>query len=159
MASVNKWIGIGNLGADPELRYSTSDDPVCNFRIACTESWKDKNTGEKKEATEWVSITAWRKLGEICGEYLKKGSQVYIEGKLKTEKYTDKDGVERYTTKVVAEDMKMLGSKGRGDSGDSRSGSDGSGDYSPAPRKDKPKPSFEDLGDDIPFNWAARITA
>ena len=95
MASVNKWIGIGNLGRDPEMRYTASGEAICNFSIACTENWKDKQTGEKKEMTEWVRISFFGKLAEIAGQYLKKGSQVYIEGSLRTRKWTDKDGQER----------------------------------------------------------------
>ena len=92
MASVNKWIGIGNLGADPETRYSASGDAICNIRIACTDSWKDKTTGEKKESTEWVRVVFYKKLAEIADRYLKKGSPVYIEGRIKTRKWQDRDG-------------------------------------------------------------------
>jgi len=112
MASVNKVILLGNLGADPEVRYTPSGVAVANFRIATSETWKDKNTGEKKEKTEWHGIVAWRRLGEICGEYLKKGSQVYIEGSLQTRQWEDKEGNKRYTTEVVAYKMQMLGSPG-----------------------------------------------
>ena len=155
MASVNKWIGIGNLGRDPETRYTASGEAICNFSIACTESWKDKQTGERKEMTEWVRISAFGKLAEIAGQYLKKGSQVYIEGSLRTRKWTDKDGQERYTTEIRGEEMKMLGSR-QGMGGPSSGGGGGGGydeptDYAPAPPKNKPKPSFDDLGDDIPF--------
>lgn len=111
MASVNKWIGIGNLGQDPTSRYSADGKAICNFSIACTESYKDKN-GEKKEVTEWVRISTFGKLAEICAQYLKKGSQCYIEGRLQTRKWTDKAGVERYTTEVIADRMQMLGGKG-----------------------------------------------
>ena len=151
MASVNKWIGVGNLGKDPEIRYTQGGDAIANFSIACTESWKDKQTGEKKEMTEWVRITVFGKLAEICGQYLKKGSQVYIEGSLRTRKWTDKDSVERYTTEIRCDDMKMLGSRGQGGG---QGGSDSGYDNPPsdAPRHGKPKPSFDDLGDsDIPF--------
>lgn len=153
MASVNKWIGIGNLGKDPEVRYTASGDPIANFSIACTESWKDKQTGEKKEMTEWVRISVFGKLAEICGQYLKKGSQVYIEGSLRTRKWTDKDGVERYTTEIRCDDMKMLGSRpqGQGQQGGNDSSDGGQSDYAPPPEKNKPKASFDDLGDDIPF--------
>jgi single-strand DNA-binding protein len=111
MASVNKWIGIGNLGRDPEMRYTASGEAMCNFSIACTESWKDRQTGEKKEMTEWVRVSFFGKLAEICGQYLKKGSQVYVEGSLRTRKWTDKDGQERYTTEIRGDEMKMLGSR------------------------------------------------
>lgn len=155
MASVNKWIGIGNLGRDPETRYTSSGEAICNFSIACTESWKDKQTGEKREMTEWVRISAFGKLAEICGQYLKKGSQVYVEGSLRTRKWTDKDGQERYTTEIRCDDMKMLGSRqGMGapaSSGGGGGGFDDQADYAPAPPKNRPKPSFDDLGDDIPF--------
>jgi single-strand DNA-binding protein len=155
MASVNKWIGIGNLGRDPEMRYTASGDAICNFSIACTESWKDKATGEKKEQTEWVRITFFGKLAEICGQYLKKGSQVYIEGSLRTRKWTDKDGQEKYTTEIRGDEMKMLGSR-QGMGAPASSGNAGgyeneATDYAPSPAKNKPKPSFDDLGDDIPF--------
>jgi single-strand DNA-binding protein len=153
MASVNKWIGIGNLGRDPESRYTASGEAICNFSIACTETWKDKQTGERKEMTEWVRISAFGKLAEICGQYLKKGSQVYVEGSLRTRKWTDKDGQERYTTEIRCDDMKMLGSRqGMGaPAGGGGGGYDEPTDYAPAPPKNKPKPSFDDLGDDIPF--------
>lgn len=155
MASVNKWIGIGNLGRDPETRYTASGEAMCNFSIACTESWKDKQTGEKREMTEWVRISAFGKLAEICGQYLKKGSQVYVEGSLRTRKWTDKEGQERYTTEIRCDDMKMLGSRqGMGapaPAGGGGGGFDDAADYAPAPPKSRPKPSFDDLGDDIPF--------
>ena len=153
MASVNKWIGIGNLGCDPESRYTASGEAICNFSIACTETWKDKQTGERKEMTEWVRISAFGKLAEICSQYLKKGSQVYVEGSLRTRKWTDKDGQERYTTEIRCDDMKMLGSRqGMGaPAGGGGGGYDEPTDYAPAPPKNKPKPSFDDLGDDIPF--------
>jgi single-strand DNA-binding protein len=155
MASVNKWIGIGNLGRDPEMRYTASGEAICNFSVACTDSWKDKQTGEKKEQTEWVRISFFGKLAEIAGQYLKKGSQVYIEGSLRTRKWTDKDGQERYTTEIRGEEMKMLGSR-QGLGAPASSGGGGGydnepTDYAPAPARNKPKPSFDDLGDDIPF--------
>ena len=154
MASVNKWIGIGNLGRDPESRYTASGEAICNFSIACSETWKDKQTGERKEMTEWVRISAFGKLAEICSQYLKKGSQVYVEGSLRTRKWTDKDGQERYTTEIRCDDMKMLGSRqgmGAPAAGGGGGGYDEPTDYAPAPPKNKPKPSFDDLGDDIPF--------
>lgn len=109
MASVNKVIIVGNLGRDPETRYMPNGDAVCNIAVATTETWKDKNSGEKKEQTEWHRCTMYRKLGEIAGQYLKKGSSVYLEGKLQTRKWTDKEGVERYTTEIIADTMQMLG--------------------------------------------------
>ena len=147
MASVNKWIGIGNLGRDPEVKYLPSGDAVCNFSIATTETWKDKATGDKKEATEWHNISTFGKLAEICGQYMKKGSQVYIEGSLKTRKWQDKEGNDRYTTEIRATEMRMLGSR-----------SNESGNDTPAaPKADKAPAAagggsgFDDLESDIPF--------
>lgn len=136
MASVNKVILIGNLGRDPEMKYTQSGTAVANFSIATTETWKDKETGEKKEQTEWHKIVAWRRLGEICGEYLKKGSLVYIEGALQTRKWEDKEGNARYTTEVVAHKMQMLG--GKGDS------------QAPGNQSQDPPGNFPD-DDNIPF--------
>ena len=110
MASVNKVILVGNLGRDPESRFLPDGGAVCNFSIATTDKWKDKS-GEQQERTEWHRIATFNKLAEICGEYLKKGSQVYIEGRLQTRKWQDKDGQERYTTEIVADRMQMLGSR------------------------------------------------
>jgi len=113
---VNKVILVGNLGRDPEVRYSPNGQAVANVTIATTESWKDKNTGDKQEKTEWHRIVFFGKLAEIAGEYLKKGSQIYVEGRLQTRKWQDKDGHERYTTEIVANEMQMLGSReGRGE--------------------------------------------
>lgn len=153
MASVNKCIFIGNLGRDPEMKYTASGEAICNFSIACTESWKDKQTGEKKEMTEWVRISFFGKLAEICGQYLKKGSQVYVEGSMRTRKWTDKDGQERYTTEIRGDVMRILGSK------DSQSGGgnyDSGGDQDARPPRQPRQPGtatggFHDLGDDIPF--------
>jgi single-strand DNA-binding protein len=114
MASVNKWIGIGHLGKDPEMRQTKSGEAVASFSIACTETWKDKS-GEKQERTEWANLTAFGKLADICGKYLKKGKQVYVEGRMQTDKY-EKDGQTHYSTKIVLSDMKMLGAKGESDS-------------------------------------------
>ncbi len=112
---VNKVILVGHLGRDPEVRYSPNGQAVANVTMATSESWKDKNTGEKQERTEWHRVVFWGKLAEIAGEYLKKGSQVYVEGRLQTRKWQDKEGAERYTTEIVANDMQMLGSRdGRG---------------------------------------------
>ncbi|MDR2624875.1 MAG: single-stranded DNA-binding protein [Zoogloeaceae bacterium] len=161
MASVNKVILIGNLGRDPEPRYTASGDATCNITVATTDTWKDKQSGEKKEATEWHRIVFFGRLAEIAGQYLKKGSQVYVEGSLRTRKWTDKEGHERYTTEIRADEMKMLGR--REGSGDSSGEAYGGGsapasraaapDYAPAaaPASQK-KPAFDDLGDDdIPF--------
>ena len=160
MASVNKVIIVGNLGRDPETRYMPNGDAVTNIAVATTESWKDKNTGEKKELTEWHRITFYRKLAEIAGQYLKKGSQIYVEGRLQTRKWTDKDGVERYTTEIIADTMQMLGSR----QGMGGGGAQMDDDYAsaPAPRQSsggggasrpasKPAPNFSDMDDDIPF--------
>jgi single-strand DNA-binding protein len=116
MASVNKVILVGNLGKDPETRYMPNGDQVTNVTIATSESWKDKNSGEQKEATEWHRVVFFRRLAEIAGQYLKKGSQVYVEGSLKTRKWQNKEGLDQYTTEIVADEMKMLGKReGMGD--------------------------------------------
>jgi len=111
MASVNKWIGIGNCTDQPNLRYTASGTAVCNFSIACNDKYKDKD-GQQQEKVEYINIVAWARLGEICGEYLRKGSQVYIEGRLQTRSWEDREGVKRYTTEIVAQVMQMLGNKG-----------------------------------------------
>lgn len=144
---INKVILVGNLGADPETKYGPSGDAITNLRIATSESWTDKNTGQKQERTEWHRVVVFKKLAEICAEYLRKGSQVYIEGSLRTRKWQDKEGRDQYTTEIVANDMTMLGGKGGGDA--------------PAPeRRQERKPAaaapaaggFDDGGDDdIPF--------
>ena len=154
MASINKVIIVGNLGRDPEMRTFPSGDQVANVTIATTDKWKDKQTGEMKEATEWHRVVFNGRLAEIVGQYLRKGSQVYVEGSLRTRKWTDKDGQERYTTEIRCDDMKMLGSRqgmGAPAGGGGGGGYDEPTDYAPAPPTNKPKPSFDDLGDDIPF--------
>ena len=154
MASVNKVILIGNLGKDPETRYLPSGEAVTSFSIATSETWKDKTSGEKKEATEWHRISAFGKLAEICGEYLRKGSPVYIEGSLRTRKWQDKEGQDRYTTEIRADQMRMLGSRGGGDGGGSAmrepAAASSGGGGSKAPAK-KSGGSFDDMDDDIPF--------
>ncbi|MEO6118342.1 MAG: single-stranded DNA-binding protein [Methylotenera sp.] len=171
MASVNKVILVGNLGRDPEVRFMPNGEAVCNFSIATTDSWKDK-AGAKQERTEWHNIVMYRKLAEIAGEYLKKGRPVYVEGRLQTRKWQTKEGQDRYTTEIIAEQMQMLGSKDSGGSNASYDGgmdqSSGSGDesYNQAPAKQsgasakqapassKPVSSgsgFDDFEDDIPF--------
>jgi single-strand DNA-binding protein len=167
MASVNKVIIVGNLGRDPEMRTFPSGGRVCNVTIATTERWKDKQSGEMKEATEWHRVVFNDRLAEIAGEYLRKGSQVYVEGSLRTRKWTDKDGVEKFTTEIRADEMKMLGKReGMG----SPSGDDEGGGYDSAPRRSappsrapapaaqrsgggasKPASGFDDMDDDIPF--------
>ncbi len=114
MAGINKVILVGRLGRDPEVRYTPNGVPVASFSIATSEEWKDKETGEKRERTEWHRIEAWRRLAEICGDYLNKGKQVYIEGKLQTDAWEDRDGNKRYTTKIVAQNIQMLDSGGKG---------------------------------------------
>lgn len=153
MASVNKVILIGNLGRDPEVRYMPSGDAVANISIATTETWKDKS-GEKQEQTEWHRVALFGKTAEIAGEYLKKGSQVYIEGRLQTRKWTDKEGQERYTTEIRADRMQMLGSRSGGSErtappDDDRASASG-GAKKPAPAG-KAGSNLEDMEDDIPF--------
>ena len=142
MASVNKVILVGNLGADPELRYTSGGRGVANFRIATSRQWTSKD-GEKHEETEWHRIVTWDKLAEICGEYLKKGSSVYIEGRLQTRSWEDQSGAKRWSTEVVANEMKMLG--GRQTPGEERSSSS-----SPEPPPDDLPSTFE-ADDDLPF--------
>ena len=151
MSGVNKAIVVGRLGRDPEVRYTPDGTAVANFSVATSEEWKDKATGEKRERTEWHRIVAFRRLGEICGEYLSKGRQVYIEGRIQTRDWEDKDGVKRYTTEIVASQMQMLGS--RDDFGGSRGGSrGGAGSGGGRPQEASPGPSYSDMGDDdIPF--------
>ena len=159
MASVNKVLIIGNLGKDPEMRFMPNGNAVANFSVATTESWKDKNSGEKKELTEWHNVSVFGKLAEICGEYLKKGSSVYIEGKLKTDKY-EKNGVDHYSTKVIADQMRMLGSKG-GDTGNNQGRAEGrteqadrgrsQGGGGNAAQAKKPQQSADFDDQDIPF--------
>ena len=137
MASVNKVILIGNLGADPESRFAPSGDAICNIRLATTENWRDKNTGERREATEWHRVTFYGKLAEIAGQYLRKGSQVYIEGSLRTRKWQDQSGQDRYTTEIRADEMKMLGRREGGDA--PMRGNDGGYDApAAAPRQQAP---------------------
>lgn len=153
MASVNKVILIGNLGRDPETRYMSNGEAVTNITIATTDSWKDRN-GEKQEKTEWHRVTFYRKLAEIAGEYLKKGRQVYVEGRLETRKWTDKTGNDRYTTEIIATDMKMLGSRsGSGSFENNDSGTGDSFSSSPAKQSDSARSGsgFDDMEDDIPF--------
>jgi single-strand DNA-binding protein len=141
---INKVILVGNLGSDPEVRYTASGDAVANINVATAESWKDKQTGEKQERTEWHRVVMFKRLGEIAGEYLKKGSQVYIEGKLQTRKWQDKNGNDRYTTEIVANDMQMLGSRGGSASYNN--------DAAPAPAKPATASAgADDFDDDIPF--------
>jgi len=161
MASVNKVILLGNLGRDPETRYTTGGDAVCNLSIATSEQWKDKN-GEKQERTEWHRVVLFGRQAEIAGEYLKKGRSVYVEGRLQTRKYTDKDGVEKYSTEIVGDRMQLLGSGRDAGGGDAEFGASGG----PPPRRESgaggggaapgkgsggAKKQTEDFDDDIPF--------
>ena len=153
MASLNKVILIGNLGQDPEVRYMPNGEAVTNITVATTENWKDKN-GEKQEKTEWHRVTFYRKLAEIAGEYLKKGRQVYVEGRLETRKWTDKEGKERYTTEVIASDMKMLGPRpgmGGGDNIERTERSASAGAAGASAPAEKSGARFDDFEDDIPF--------
>jgi len=156
MASVNKVILIGNLGKDPEVRYAPSGSAICNITVATSRTWKDKTTGEKQEETEWHRVTFFDRLAEVAGEYLKKGKSVYIEGRLKTRKWTDKEGVERYSTDILADEMKMLGSR-EGTGGDDAGGSQRSAPAArpPASRTAATAPKsatvFDNMDDDIPF--------
>jgi single-strand DNA-binding protein len=150
MASVNKVILIGNLGKDPDVRYMPSGDAITNITVATTDNWKDKN-GEKQERTEWHRVAFFGKLAEIAGEYLKKGSQVYVEGRLQTRKWQDKEGQDRYTTEIVADRMQMLGSRGGGGGGSfEATDRDSGGAPSSKPAKSGGG-GFDDFEDDIPF--------
>ena len=181
MASINKVIIVGNLGRDPEMRTFPSGDQVANVTIATTDKWKDKQTGEMKEATEWHRVVFNGRLAEIGGQYLRKGSQVYVEGSLRTRKWTDQAGVEKYSTEIRADQMQMLGGRqgmgGQGGGHDDGYGDQGGGGYDQAPRRAAPAPmqqqrpaapaprpapapvaqapraasGFDDMDDDIPF--------
>jgi single-strand DNA-binding protein len=155
---INKVILIGHLGADPETRAMPSGMTVANMRLATTESWKDKQSGEQQERTEWHNVALFGRLGEIAAEYLRKGSQVYIEGRLRTRKWQDKEGRDRYTTEIVANEMQMLGGRGGAGGGGGGSGSMGAGSE-PAPRAEHAEASGgggagaqrDEFDDDIPF--------
>ena len=152
MASVNKVIIVGNLGADPETRYTPSGDAVTNIRVATTDKWKDKASGEMKEATEWHRISFFGRLAEVAGEYLKKGSQVYVEGSLRTRKWQDKDGQDRYSTDIRGDVMQMLGRREGGGAPretEPRAAAGGEAKAAAAPKK--PAGKFDDMEDDIPF--------
>ncbi len=148
MASVNKVIIVGNLGRDPEVRYMPDGGAIANISVATTESWKDKS-GEKQERTEWHRVAFFGKLAEIAGEYLKKGSQVYVEGSLRTRKWQDKEGKDRYTTEIVADRMQMLGSRGGGS--EAMSQETPAKEHAVAKSESKGGGGVEDLEDDIPF--------
>ena len=145
---VNKVIVVGNLGSDPDTRYVPSGSAVTNLSIATSESWKDKQTGEQKERTEWHKVAMFGRLAEIAAEYLRKGSQVYIEGKLRTRKWQDKDGKDRWTTEIIADEMQMLGGRSGGGApamNDSSRSNDSAGSNSPPPA------ASGEFDDDIPF--------
>ena len=160
MASVNKVILIGNLGRDPESRFMPNGEAVTNITLATTETWKDRNSGDRQEKTEWHRITFYRRLAEIAGEYLKKGSQVYVEGRLETRKWTDKEGKDRYTTEIIATEMKMLGSRAGAGAPSYEANDDMGASTRPARAassgaQSKPASkntgSIADMDDDIPF--------
>ncbi len=167
MASINKVTIIGNLGRDPEVRYTPNGAAICNVSIATTRNWKDKSSGEKVEETEWHRVVFYDRLAEIAGEYLKKGRPVYVEGRLKTRKWTDKDGAEKYTTEIIANEMQLLGGRegmGAPGGGDEDGGGERQSYSRPpaarppaaAPRPPAPAPTkaasgFDDMDDDIPF--------
>ena len=160
MASLNKVILIGHLGADPDIRYLPDGTPVASLRVATTETWKDKATGEKREQTEWHRLSLFRALADIAGRYLKKGAQVYVEGRLRTRKWTDPSGADRYTTEIVADELKMLGRRPEGagagdgpatDPAPARSG------LTPPPREPASAGDGGDFADDIPFARPAAL--
>ena len=150
---INKVILVGNLGADPEVKYMPSGSAVANISLATAESWKDKNTGQMQDRTEWHRVVFFNRLAEIVGEYLKKGSQVYVEGRLQTRKWQDKQGVDRYTTEIVASEMQMLGGRG----GDGGGANYGGGGYSQAQSQPMQQPASQnapvepEFDDDVPF--------
>ena len=149
---INKVILVGNLGGDPETRYMPSGSAVTNFTVATNESWKDKQTGEQKDRTEWHKVAMFGRLAEIAAEYLRKGSQVYIEGKLRTRKWQGQDGQDRYTTEIIADEMQMLGGRGDGGGGNfggSKGGGKGAG--SQGGGNAPPQAGPDDFDDDIPF--------
>lgn len=151
MASINKVILIGNLGRDPETRYSPNGGAICNVSIATTRSWKDKTSGERREETEWHRVVFYDRLAEIAGEYLRKGRPVYVEGRLQTRKWQDKEGVERYTTEIIATEMQMLGSREGGGGGEADGGGAPREAASRAPAAAKKPAGFDQADDDIPF--------
>jgi single stranded DNA-binding protein (ssb) len=152
MASVNKVIIVGNLGRDPELKYMQNGDAVCNMSVATTSSWKDKSTGEKKEDTEWHRVVLYRRLAEVAGEYLRKGRSVYIEGRLKTRKWQDKDGIERYTTEIIGEQLQMLGGSSGSEDGGQRQAAPAARQQQAAPARAIDSGTLSTVDDDdIPF--------
>lgn len=148
MASLNKVILIGNLGADPETRYTTGGDAVCNIRLATKDTWRDKASGETREATEWHRVVLYRRLGEVAGQYLKKGASVYIEGRIKTRKWQNKEGQDQYTTEIEATEMKMLGSR---DNQSAPAPDQFAPPTQPRGNTNRRPANVADLDDDIPF--------
>ncbi|MGI9199659.1 MAG: single-stranded DNA-binding protein [Woeseiaceae bacterium] len=148
---INKVIIVGNLGGDPETRYMPSGSAVTNLTVATNESWKDKQTGEQKDRTEWHKVAMFNRLAEIAAEYLRKGSQVYIEGKLRTRKWQDKNGQDRWTTEIVADEMQMLGGRGGSGGGGGGGSAPRSSSSDSAPQSAPPQPGPDDFDDDIPF--------
>lgn len=158
MASVNKVILVGNLGRDPETRYAVSGSAICNITLATTRHWKDRNTGERQEETEWHRVVLYDRLAEIASEYLKKGSSCFVEGRLRTRKWQDRDGLDRYTTEIIATSLQLLGSRG---STGQKSGSDDVSEHhqanrapaaqNRAPAATSSNTGFDDMDDDIPF--------
>ncbi|MDH3548427.1 MAG: single-stranded DNA-binding protein [Gammaproteobacteria bacterium] len=152
---INKVILVGNLGQDPETRYMPSGAAVTNFTVATNESWKDKQTGEQKDRTEWHRVAMFNRLAEIAAEYLRKGSQVYIEGKLRTRKWQGQDGQDRYTTEIIADEMQMLGGRGGAGGGSVGGGQQGGGQQGGGQQggggNAPPQPGPDDFDDDIPF--------
>jgi single-strand DNA-binding protein len=165
MAAINKVILIGNLGKDPEVRYTPNGNAICNVSVATTRTWKDKTSGDKQEETEWHRVVFYDRLAEIAGEYLKKGRPIYVEGRLKTRKWQNKEGQDVYTTEIIANEMQMLGGREGMGGGDEGGGGGGGGNYNsrpasaPAPASrpaaskpaSKPSTGFDDMDDDIPF--------
>ena len=152
MASLNQCTFIGNLGRDPEMKYLPSGDAVCSISIAVSNKWKDKNTGEQKEHTEWIPLEFFGKLAEIAGQYLKKGSSIYVSGRFSTRKYTDKDGVEKYATSVKVDQMQMLGGRQDGQGGSAPAPAQRQAPAQPAARpQGGAKPNFSDMDEDVPF--------
>lgn len=157
---INKVILVGNLGADPEVRYTAGGSAVANVRLATAESWRDRESGEQQERTEWHRVVFFGRLAEIVEQYLRKGSQIYVEGRLQTRKWADRDGNEKYTTEIVASDMQMLGGRSGGGGGESGGGSSGGGGRERAsappagndpPSRGRAEQPMDDFDDDIPF--------
>jgi len=148
---INKVILVGRLGKDPEVRYMPNGNAVASLTLATSETWKDKNTGQQQDKTEWHRIVMFRRLAEIAGEYLKKGSQIYIEGKLQTRKWQDQNGQDRYTTEIIADELQMLGGRNSAATEQQPEPNTPTPSAQPAPAAQGPAPGFDDFDDDIPF--------